>query len=299
MQLSVGKNELATQLAKTLKEMNMSHINTIINRHITTEIKDSHVDNHVLVMTHPRFPSITMTKKPVKKYAHIIIKPKKTYKEAMPTQAVKIAKKNTCDEDKHITLSAISSRVHMLDHITHIDNLSSILHFGLLSHNNPHKKIDISNQEVNSRRMRRESVFYRPIHDYVPFYFNSRNAMLYKTQMDHGSNIIILGFDKSLMLNPNKVITDRNASADAKHCSSDNAFYNTLDWNKIFAKSWNQDKDLRQIMMAELLIPDCVDIEYLRCIYVKNLYAQKQVLKALFDAKIPNVDVLVAPHKFF
>jgi len=61
--------------------------------------------------------------------------------------------------------------VKALYHMTHIDNLYSILKYGLLSHGNQFQKEDISNREVNSRRSVRDPLFRRPLHSYVPFYF--------------------------------------------------------------------------------------------------------------------------------
>ena len=46
-----------------------------------------------------------------------------------------------------------------LDHMTHIDNLESILKYGLFAHSNPHKKRDISNMDVNSRHAINKSIF--------------------------------------------------------------------------------------------------------------------------------------------
>ena len=72
--------------------------------------------------------------------------------------------------------------VSTINHMTHIDNLSSILDNGLISHNNPYCKRDISNQGVNARRERIEPIYNKKIHDYVPFYMNIRNPMLYVVQ---------------------------------------------------------------------------------------------------------------------
>ena len=46
-----------------------------------------------------------------------------------------------------------------LYHMTHIDNLSSILLYGLLPHGNVHQKTDISDRDVNKRRGRNVTSF--------------------------------------------------------------------------------------------------------------------------------------------
>ena len=87
-----------------------------------------------------------------------------------------------------------------VDHMTHIDNLAGILANGLLAHNNDHQQVDISNQAVNSRRSKPEPVYNKSIHDYVPFYFNSKNAMLYRNQKHFTHGLIILGFNKNILI---------------------------------------------------------------------------------------------------
>ena len=46
-------------------------------------------------------------------------------------------------------------------HMTHIEHLPSILAHGLLSHNNPYKKHDISNKSANDKRERIEPIHNR------------------------------------------------------------------------------------------------------------------------------------------
>jgi hypothetical protein len=101
-----------------------------------------------------------------------------------------------------------------LDHMTHIDNLDTIFRYGLQAHNNPYKKQDISNKEVNSRREYREYIYGRKIHEYVPFYFNPRNAMMYKNRYE---DIIVLAFDKKLLTLDGTLFTDKNASTNSVH----------------------------------------------------------------------------------
>jgi hypothetical protein len=87
--------------------------------------------------------------------------------------------------------------VEFLYHMTHVDNIPSILKYGLQAHGNDFQKRDISNQEVNSRRSRREPIYGKRIHDYVPFYFSPRNPMLYV--QNNEEDIVILVFPASIM----------------------------------------------------------------------------------------------------
>ena len=99
-------------------------------------------------------------------------------------------------------------------HMTDYNNLKNILLHGLQNHYNAYKKVDISNREVNDRREKVEHIYGRKIHDYVPFYFNPRNAMLYKNR--NNARVVILGLDVRVIKDHRTgvLISDRNASAD-------------------------------------------------------------------------------------
>lgn len=77
--------------------------------------------------------------------------------------------------------------IQYLEHMVHHTNLDNVLANGLLSHNLAHQrgfiKQDISMSEVQVRRASKnieiDGTIY-PLHDFVPFYFNSRNPMHYR-----------------------------------------------------------------------------------------------------------------------
>lgn len=181
-----------------------------------------------------------------------------------------------------------------LDHMTHIDNLDSIFKYGLRSHNNPYKKRDISNTEVNQRRERRENIYGRKIHDYVPFYFNPRNAMMYKNRYE---DVVILAFSKQLLLKDNVIFTDKNAA------TSTAMFYRKIDdlkkinWEIVQSQNWCcKPEYVKQIMMAEVLVYDHVGIEYLRGIYCKNNQTKDMLMKKY---GLKSYQVAVKPNLFF
>ena len=100
-------------------------------------------------------------------------------------------------------------------HMTDSNNLKNILLHGLQNHYNTYRQVYIRNQEViNARREKVEQIYGHKIHDYVPFYFNPRNAMLYKNR--NNARVIILGFDVRVIKDHSAgfLISDRNASAD-------------------------------------------------------------------------------------
>lgn len=192
-------------------------------------------------------------------------------------------------------------RVATIDHITHIDNLESILENGLMSHGNSFQKVDISNQDVNARRNKIEPIYNRSIHNYVPLYFNPRNAMLYRNRNDFGNdNIVILGFSKNILLLENSIFTNGNAASNNTWFTNDINNLLLIDWNKVWSRSWCNnhinDESIKNTMMAEFLIYEHLGIENLEVIYC---YTQN--IKVQVQEKFPSlkVNICVNPSLFF
>jgi len=205
---------------------------------------------------------------------------------------------------KDFKLSVLKkNRVFLIYHMTHIRHLDTILKYGLFSHNNPYKKVDISNQEVNNRRDKIEPIYNESIHNYVPFYFNPRNAMLYRNKVQFGDNIIILGFSNKIICKNNVVFTNANAAADNTLFTNDitqllnNEF---IDFSKVFSNSWNNygepDYHLKQIMMSEVLIKKHVESQYIQVIFCQN-ESVKSYIRNTFNIK--NIQLKVNNEIFF
>lgn len=193
--------------------------------------------------------------------------------------------------------------VATLDHMTHIENLDTILKYGLFSHNNPYKKVDISNLEVNNRRTNIEPIFKKPIHEYVPFYFNPRNAMLYRNQHLFGDNIIILGFYNDIVCYNNVIFT--NANAAANHCLFTSDITELLnkkfiDFSKVSSSNWynygEPDNHLKQTMMSEVLVEKYVESKYIKTIYCQNNKIKKYIQD---NYNIKGIKIIIEPRIFF
>jgi len=184
--------------------------------------------------------------------------------------------------------------------MTHVDNLAGILSQGLLAHNNGFQKVDISNRQVNQRRAVNEPVYGRPIHDYVPFYFNTRNAMLYRNQNVFGNDVIVLGFNKNLVEKSGMVLTNGNASCNNTRFSGKVGYLHALDWDNIFSESWCNygvtDDELKREMMAEVLLHNHVAISELEVIYC-NSQAVAKYIRANFA--LGNIQLRVDTSQFF
>jgi hypothetical protein len=201
---------------------------------------------------------------------------------------------------EHTTIRAWNNflnqkRVKFLYHITHANNLRSILRHGLVSHNyaNELPHVDISMQEVNARRAWCETVFKRPIHDYVPFYFNPKNPMLYKRR-DAQRELVILGIDRAMLFNRGVLITDGNAA------SHDSCFYKigglqNIDWDCLASHYWNNFQDGKRKRCAEALIPDKVGVHSFCAIFCCN----QKLLNWINSWNKTDIPVRLVPELFF
>lgn len=183
-----------------------------------------------------------------------------------------------------------------IDHMTHINNLEGIINNGLMAHNNPHKITDISNQDVNDRRNKLEPVYQQNIHSYVPFYFNPRNAMLYRNQKKHGESIIILGFDPKIMQQQGTIFTNANASCNCTEFFDSVSDLYAFNWDHILSDSWYQDDSLKREMMAETLVLQEVAIDNLQYIFCQTNRVKKYIID---NYELHNTKVIVSDDLFF
>ena len=183
-----------------------------------------------------------------------------------------------------------------LYHMTHIDNLSSIMSYGLLSHNRAHRDravTDISDRNVNERRAQ-FSIGGKPLHDYVPLYFNPKNPMLYRRR-EIQDDIAILAVSRQALFWRGVWFTDGNAA------SNDTEFYNDLndlsrlDWNCIWDEYWNHHYDGTRKRCAEVLVSNVIYPQWIEAIIVRDTAARAAVLRRV-RADIP---VVIQPWRYF
>ena len=184
-----------------------------------------------------------------------------------------------------------------LYHLTHIKNLRSIRNLGLLSHNRAHDQtdpMDIADPEVIARRSgRRDTVFDRPLHDYVPLYFMYTNPMLSKRR-EMQSELAILCISKSALLFDGAVFTDGNAASGDTRFFGDCRHLDQLDWACIRAPYWPDFPDGKRKRCAEVLVPDRLGLEHLQGVVVSNDEAARAV-----HGVLPQLLVRTEPKWFF
>lgn len=197
-------------------------------------------------------------------------------------------------------------RYRYLYYITHIDNLSSILQYGVLSHdqiNSRHVNFKaIYNSEIVSMRQEKMTPDGHSLWHYANFYLQPRNAMLYLVKRKYGTdNIVVLACYRGPAYEiPDALITDGNAA------NTGTSFFPISQRNKVFSnlrevdglEYWNEEDGTKRKMMAEVLVPDNYSPEHIQAILVAS-----QNVKGKVEAVISNQGVkpkvIPDPRTFF
>lgn len=172
-----------------------------------------------------------------------------------------------------------------LFHMTHINNLESILSEGLLAKailkENRLLKEDISDPLVQNRRDRAEPVHKRSIHDYVPFYLCPRNPMLSKKR-EIQDKVIILGVSAKALMSLSHLFADGNAaSCSTEFSQNETVLVGSLD--VLRAKYWLDFEDGKRRKCAEVLVHSRVDPAFIDLIICndRNTLAQVNALTGI------------------
>lgn len=183
-------------------------------------------------------------------------------------------------------------------HFTLIDNLESIIDSGLLCTNLKNAR-GVSHENIAEQGIQgRRSTMPVPcsggkfVHDYVPFYFSKKTSMqlsvINKKNVDQPLLLYFAIPIEILEQKAGAVFSDASANTETPpkfyNLSSANML-DSLNWVAIDDKKWGCPTDeYRHQKMAELLIPDSVDISEVSYIVVWNEWIKEEVEK-IFLAK--------------
>lgn len=193
--------------------------------------------------------------------------------------------------------------IKSLYYITHINNLPSILDRGILSHSQVEEtNVDFTpiydNQIVNKRQEK-----YTPdnssLWQYANLYFQPRNPMMYRVIKEKGyKNLAVVAIKPSVMDSEKAMITDGNAANDPTNFFSvkDGMKILRQQWSIIKNEWWNQDDGSKRKIMAECLIPNYINPDYIQSIFVAE-YQVKQKVEEIIATR--SVNVISEPNMFF
>jgi len=192
-----------------------------------------------------------------------------------------------------------------LYYITHINNLSSILERGILCHRKiEDEKISftpIYDAEIVATRREKKLSDGRNLWDFVNLYFQPRNAMLYRVVFFSGArreDIIIIGLKRSILNRKDIFVTTGNAASPYTEFipSKDAQRYIKSIIEKTDKEWWSSEDDSKRELMAECLVPDKIDPDYISEIYVPNQNALNKVRSKVGSRNIP---IIPEPELFF
>jgi hypothetical protein len=158
-------------------------------------------------------------------------------------------------------------------HMTHIDNLNSILKSKAIFSKkyvdqNVKTYTDISNKSVQDGR----SGIVIPctgneLHEYVPFYWGRKTPMVASLQ-DQNEDLIFLQFYSDILEENECVITDGNARTSGTMFKSYNDIsdLNILDSKSINTVKYADDPEVKRKKQSEVLVPNSIGLGHLKCI---------------------------------
>ncbi len=169
-------------------------------------------------------------------------------------------------------------------HITHRDNLSSILEQGIYARG-PLENEDIAyarvhDDGVQSRRKAKHLPTGKPLTDYVNFYFQVRNPMLYRLICNFRlEDLAVLEINPAIRNTPGGYIADGNA-ANYATCfyPATRANLKHINEKDLRREYWNEADGSKRRIMAELLVPEKVSPENIMGIYVAKQNTEQHSL---------------------
>jgi O-acetyl-ADP-ribose deacetylase (regulator of RNase III) len=207
------------------------------------------------------------------------------------------------DTDLHTRSNNMTAgRITGLYYITHINNISSILSKGILSHERVEsdrvKHTPIYNPEIVKNRQTKP-LSGKSLWSFANLYFQPRNPMLYQVICEKSPNEIAILSVKPDILNRSDIfISIGNAASLLSEIlpASEGRKSISMIRNDLSKEWWSEEDGSKRKIMAECLVPDVVPPEFIREIYVANLEISEKIKATLKDFSI---QVIPEPKMFF
>lgn len=226
-------------------------------------------------------PSHTIQEADLIKYEEVIM----DVNQKMNQLLLSTDNKQLIERRRKLTSNVISNLPHKgFYHITHFDNLDSILLNGLMSHKlvyaNKLIKIDISNQAIQNKRDRIESVFGTNIQDYVPLYINPQNPMMDSERVkNYSSNILLLEVIPHILVQEkNTLFSDGNAAQQQTNFYHNQNELENINWQLLQNGKWIKGTESQRVMCSEVLVPKCVKVFYINRIILRDTFILENVM---------------------
>jgi len=197
-----------------------------------------------------------------------------------------------------------SIRLNQLYYITHIDNVPSILKWGILSHERVEKDAveytPIYDEEIIQKRQSMQAPDGRSLWSFANLYFQPRNAMLYRVvffgKCTDKDDIVVLAVRPDILNSDDLFISTGNAASGYSDILPAKEGRKALPRiRRAVDKDWWKEEDgSKREMMAECLVPDRVPPEFIQAVYVASHDARDKIRETL---QYP--EVIPEPKMFF
>ena len=192
-----------------------------------------------------------------------------------------------------------------LFHITHRENLPTVLAKGLYSKNEAQrlnlKFRSIADEGIQARRSATAVPVGKggTIHDYVPLFFGARPPMLYAVKFKFSQeDIVTLLVNWSVLDLATTVFTDGNAATGGTNFLHGKGELGRVDREAAGAVRWSEPSDLRRKKAAEVLVWKCVPVDCIARLAVMN-ETSKGAVDAVVGRMKPGLTVDVIPEFYY
>lgn len=200
------------------------------------------------------------------------------------------------------SMATTPSNGKLIYHMTSIDNLPSILKFGLLPRkyllqNHNIQFTDVADPEILSKRER----YKKALSQYVLFHFFARNPFDCAVCKKYGSkNMVIITVRRNICERNNyQIIPSHPLDSDTPDIYSYAEGFTKVRWNildDIEHRNY-QNAEIRKACMAECIVKDRVPVSDFAYIYVYSEEAKRKILKMENSAVIED-KIQVIPGMF-
>jgi ssDNA thymidine ADP-ribosyltransferase, DarT len=189
-----------------------------------------------------------------------------------------------------------------LYYITHLDNVPSILLYGILSHEEiQRRELDftaIYDTDIVSRRSQISVPDGRTLWSFANLYFQPRNPMLYRVAIEQDvDHLAVVAVKTKALARPDVLLANGNAAhrstiifsgRERDQFLEEIADIHNLTW-------WNAEDGSKRRIMAECLVPRLIEPSLIDAIYVAN----SRVAAALQATVGRSTHVIAEPWMFF
>lgn len=199
------------------------------------------------------------------------------------------------EREKVLANAFLDYGINSFWHMTHIDNISSIIRNGLVSHKSSRTTIssiiDISDPSIQILRGKNDPINNICIHDYVPLYINPKNPMLYKRK-ELQPEICFIEVSLSALFERKYLITDGNAASSRTKFYNSYDFLKKLPWNVLRSGSWADIEDGKRLICAEVLVYPEILPKHLKAVHCYSM-------KSVNTLKAQGINAVISKNKYF